>query len=307
MMSKVSALVVTRNRVDTLKRTIQYLKNQSYPISQIILVDNGSKDGTIDYLNNLKLPMEKKIIFQENLGGAGGFKKGLEIFLDSDSEWCWLMDDDGWPAKDALENLHPENSEEPKWRNSIVLDKDNLDRLAFGLYFDGGLKILKDDVVNFKIPIESCNPFNGTLLHRNLVYSIGLPIPEFFIKGDESEYQRRALRYGYKTESYIKSYFFHPAHREPNIIDTESSRIWVYYYKVRNIDAIGDKNGAFAFNKKSSYRLAKNLTKDILYALRKKNITLYDSFYRIYIVWCGALAAYLNQPFRWFVPKQKAL
>lgn len=303
MTSKVSALVVTRNRVNMLERTIQYLVNQSYPISQIILIDNDSNDGTIDYLNNLELPMQKKVSFQENLGGAGGFKKGLEIFLDSDSEWCWLMDDDGWPAKDALENLHPENSEEPKWRNSIVLDKDNPDRLAFGLYFDGGLKILKNDVVNYKMPINSCNPFNGTLLHRTLVYNIGLPISEFFIKGDESEYQRRALRYGQTLETYVKSYFFHPTHREPNIIDTESSRIWIYYYKVRNINAFGDRNGTFIFSKKSSYELAKDLTKTILYALIKKNISIYDSFFRIYIIWCGVLSALLNKPFRWFIPK----
>lgn len=302
MISKVSALVVTRNRLNMLKRTIQYLLNQSYPIDQIILVDNGSKDGTIDYLNNLKLPMQKKVIFQENLGGAGGFKKGLEAFLDSDFEWCWLMDDDGWPAEDALENLYPENSEGPKWRNSVVLDENNPDRLAFGLYVDGNLKTLKSDIIDSKIPIEFGNPFNGTLLHRTLVCKIGLPISEFFIKGDESEYQRRALRYGYKLRTYEKSYFFHPAHREPNIIETDSSRIWVYYYKVRNIDAFGEYDGTFIFCKKSSFNLAKKLTKDIFHALQKNYISPRDGFYRIYVVWCGVLAAFLNRPFRWFLP-----
>lgn len=70
MNKKVAAIVVTFNRITLLKECIEALRKQSYADFSIIVVDNGSTDGT-----NLWLSEQGDLIVvkQENLGGAGGF------------------------------------------------------------------------------------------------------------------------------------------------------------------------------------------------------------------------------------------
>ena len=76
--------------------------------------------------------------------------------------------------------------------NSLVCGPDEV--LSFGL--NGGIKTKqiaaereKDNLI-----VGTINPFNGTLVSRELVEKIGYPNKEFFIKGDEQDYYYRALK-----------------------------------------------------------------------------------------------------------------
>lgn len=303
MDSSICALIVTRNRLSFLKRTIQSLLSQTCRIDKLIIVDNDSTDGTIEYLFQLDLPISSQVILKGNIGGAGGFHAGLQAFFSSGHEWCWLMDDDGWPSPNALEMLEPDKAGAPLWRNSIVINCDNIKELAFELPVDGVNTKSLDVVRAAKASIKVANPFNGTLIHRTLIDRVGLPIPELFIKGDETEYQRRAMHNGFEVETYPNSEFFHPAHREENIGEVPNSRVWLYYYKIRNIRAGTDKNGRLVFDHFSAYRLTKECLRDTVNAYRSGKINMLDSLYRGWVVLSGAFAAMLNIPFRWFVPK----
>jgi rhamnopyranosyl-N-acetylglucosaminyl-diphospho-decaprenol beta-1,3/1,4-galactofuranosyltransferase len=62
--------------------------------------------------------------------------------------------------------------------------------------------------------IEAClNPFNGVLLARSVITSIGLPQKEMFLWGDEYEYFLRLKRAGIKVATVVDAHFFHPADR----------------------------------------------------------------------------------------------
>lgn len=303
MNSSVCGLIVTRNRLNSLKRTIQGLLIQTYPIDTIIIVDTDSTDGTKEYLSQPNLPVSLQVILQENIGGAGGFHIGLQEFRSRCFEWCWLMDDDGWPSPDALEKLEPGKVESPFWRNSLVINSENRLELAFELPINSvstkSVNIVKTAITS----INFANPFNGTLIHKNIVNNIGLPIPELFIKGDETEYQKRAVRRGFDVQTYSHSEFFHPAQREKDICEVSNSRVWIYYYKVRNIGAELDENGCLVFDPSSAYRLASSYICDIMNAYFARRISLLDSLNRVWVVLSGVLAAMVNIPFRWFVPK----
>ena len=305
MKVKVCAIIVTRNRLKSLQRTVGSLMQQTYPISYLIIVDNDSADGTKEFLMNLKLPITLKTIFQSNLGGAGGFNAGLTLFKKLDADWCWLMDDDGWADSNALDCLQPAIFSEVLWRNSLVVNEKNHEQLAFSLCAEGIWTNNRAVASNAKSPIRTCNPFNGTLLHKKLIDAIGLPISKLFIKGDEAEYHRRAVRSGYLTETFVNSCFYHPAHRELDIVEIDDSRLWTYYYKVRNINASGDKTGLVTFDKNASYNLAKEYTFEIVASFLKGKMTLYASVKRLMYIWTGVFAAWLNYAFKWFVPKNK--
>lgn len=303
-MSSVCAIIVTRNRVDLLREAINSLQSQTLPIQALIVIDNESADRTPEFLESLRCPFEIITIRQSNLGGAGGFERGLKEFYQRSENWAWLMDDDGRPDPTALQHLRPEDNSPPYWRNSLVLDQDNPDRLAFGFSHNGKSIRTLNEAASAMPPITACNPFNGTLLHKLLIKEIGFPIGNLFIKGDEKEYLERARRTGFATQTYIHSFFYHPAIREPDIAEVADDRVWVYYYKIRNYRAIGNKDGTIKLNFRASFSMGAACIKSILRAyVKSKKISTLSAGKRILIVACAVSASALNSTANLFVPR----
>lgn len=101
-MSKITAVVVTFNRLNLLQRVIASLQKQSVHIHDIIIVNNGSTDGTKEWLDKQN---KLHIIHQENVGGSGGFYRGIQEASKTECDWIWCMDDDVFPSEHCLENL----------------------------------------------------------------------------------------------------------------------------------------------------------------------------------------------------------
>ncbi|WP_143875493.1 glycosyltransferase, partial [Oenococcus oeni] len=91
-------VMVTYNRLDYLKKSINCLKNNSNYIQRVIIVNNGSNKDTLDYLETLKQEniWIHVLNFLENNGGSFGFAQGLSYVKEhySDNEWTLIMDDD---------------------------------------------------------------------------------------------------------------------------------------------------------------------------------------------------------------------
>lgn len=89
---KISVIIPTFNRKYVLHRAIESVANQTRPPIEIIVVDDGSTDGTKDWLAN-SFP-SVKYIYQDNKGVSSARNRGIEVskgswvsFLDSDDEW----------------------------------------------------------------------------------------------------------------------------------------------------------------------------------------------------------------------------
>ena len=65
----IAAVVVTRNRLVLLQECVNALRVQTRKVDEIIVVDNGSDDGTATWLSEQK---DIIAIIQGNTGGAGG-------------------------------------------------------------------------------------------------------------------------------------------------------------------------------------------------------------------------------------------
>ena len=83
-MKDITAVVVTYNRKELLVRCIEHLRRQSVKLDSIIVVNNGSTDGTKEWLDN---QADLAVIHQENVGGSGGFYRGIEHAYESGYEW----------------------------------------------------------------------------------------------------------------------------------------------------------------------------------------------------------------------------
>ncbi len=202
------AVVVTYNRLALLKECITSLKNQTSKLDEIIVINNDSNDGTKKWLNEQK---DLTKIHQANLGGAGGFHTGLKTAYEKKYDWIWVMDDDGLPERNALEELLKYNKMKVGVLNSLVVSKSNPDELVFGLedYLENKFYTKVTQLKN-NTSINGANFFNGTLISKNTISKIGLPNPLFFIYGDEFEFFLRTKTRNIEIKTIPSSIILHP-------------------------------------------------------------------------------------------------
>jgi len=230
-MDKVIAVVVTYNRQALLAQCISALRKQTRKVDNILVINNGSTDQTEAWLNNQP---DIDLITQENLGGAGGFYTGIKTAFERSYTWLWLMDDDGLPKEDALEKLLENTDEKLCLRNCAVINKEDKKSFVWKTGNYATIDEVKEPVIkNF------AHPFNGTLLHKDIVKKVGLPKKELFIWGDETEYYERIIT-KYKIPFYTKadSIHYHPAGNYSYKNDWDYSSNWKMYFYIRNRFAI---------------------------------------------------------------------
>ena len=94
----VSIIMASWNREDVISRAINSIINQSYKKWELIIIDDGSTDGTAEYLNNqfgeLIRSSKIKVISSKHVGVSSARNIGLRIangewmaYLDTDNEW----------------------------------------------------------------------------------------------------------------------------------------------------------------------------------------------------------------------------
>ena len=88
----ISVVIPTYNRRETIGRSIDSVLNQTLFPSEIIVVDDGSTDGTSDYIQS-NFP-SIKLLHQPNKGVSAARNKGIRY---ADTNWIALLDsDDEW-------------------------------------------------------------------------------------------------------------------------------------------------------------------------------------------------------------------
>ena len=187
-----AAVVVTFNRKQLLTECVDALLNQSLSLDAIYIVDNASSDGTKPYLKErgyLENPLIRYIELPLNLGGAGGFHVGMEAAHKAGFDWVWVMDDDTEPFPDSLELL-----ETLKHHTQVVAIANlKVDRLRNETA--DGLRLMTSK--NTKpYPKVRFSSFVGLLIRCCAIDKIGLPISDFFIHRDDTEYCMRLRSIG---------------------------------------------------------------------------------------------------------------
>ena len=89
----VSVIIPTYNRAATLARAMESALRQSYDDLELIVVDDGSTDGTKELVSSFS-DARVRYVYQENAGACRARNRGVEeargeliAFQDSDDEW----------------------------------------------------------------------------------------------------------------------------------------------------------------------------------------------------------------------------
>ena len=89
---KISVVIPTLNRINTLQRALDSVINQTYKAAEIIVVDNGSSDGTLKFLREQYPTIT--ILTENKIGVSSARNKGIKKSIN---QWIALLDsDDAW-------------------------------------------------------------------------------------------------------------------------------------------------------------------------------------------------------------------
>lgn len=150
-MSLISVIVPVYNSIATLNRCVSSLLSQTYGHFELILVDDGSNDGSSELCDSLQtLDNRIKVLHKFNGGASSARNYGLECSI---GDYICFVDSDDWVDEDYLESLIPSESEDITIC-SIRLEGRSNEILGFTPKY-----ICKDD---FKIY------FNSLLEHMSL-------------------------------------------------------------------------------------------------------------------------------------------
>lgn len=192
-MDNLYAVVVTYNRADFLRNLLDSFARLGTGPARIIVVDNASSDHTADVVSRAATAGGPPIQYErlaENVGGAGGFSRGVELALESGAEWLWLMDDDVEVLPGALEALakftpdyscligrrYDANGKPFFWQHHFVE--------ALGVF----LPVSRDVFRHSDVFRTNVGNFEGMLISAAIARTIGLPDPRFFITWDDAIY-----------------------------------------------------------------------------------------------------------------------
>ncbi len=109
----VSIVLPVYNGKETVGKALEAIFNQSYPFFEVIVVDDGSTDGTREELEKFKERENFKVVYQENQGAPRARNKGAEL---ARGEYLLFVDADTLLYPQCLEKMvetllsHPEAS-----------------------------------------------------------------------------------------------------------------------------------------------------------------------------------------------------
>lgn len=221
-------------------------------VKEILVVDQGTKkvrdEPGFEEVQQL-LGEKLRVVEQDNLGGSGGFSRGMAEAVGNGSEFVLLLDDDVLVEPDSIERIiaFARFSRKPTIVGGHMFDLYSRTTLhTFGEVVDPYRLswVSPDTDVEYRHDFRQRNlrqtpwmhrrvdvDFNGwwmCLIPTAVIREIGLSLP-LFIKWDDAEYSLRAKEAGFPTVSLPGAALWHVSW-----IDKDDSLGWQAYFHERN-------------------------------------------------------------------------
>ena len=222
MAVRVLVQVHTWNDANVIGVTLQAILRQTLAVEEILIVDNGSIDGTAE----LPYPRIVTVIRHRlNLGTSGSVKTGLEYARAHGYDWLWVLDADSMPRVDVLELLV--RLAEAGGRESrsvgVVCASHNLVKLGQmlrgRLLTAGGPRPPRLRTDQNHVDCDSVI-WSGALINLAVVDRVGLPRAgtlgcweDLSLDYGDTEYTYRIHRAGYKILVHCDGIIDHPVGR----------------------------------------------------------------------------------------------
>ncbi len=201
-MKKVSIIIVNWNGIFHLRKCLPGLNKINYPNFEIIVVDNASTDGSIEYIKK-NYPKIKIIVNKKNLGFAGGNNVG---YKKTTGDYILFLNNDTTVTNNFVTKLVNKIGEDSRYAGvqAKILSMDNNNRLdsvgAFltntgFLYHYGYYQLNKKSYDKIKLLYTAKGAC--MLFRRAVIESVGLFDGDFFAYFEETDFCHRVWLAGY--------------------------------------------------------------------------------------------------------------
>jgi len=236
---KVSIIILNWNQKEMTLKCLASLNKISCPHYEIILVDNGSTDGSVETIKK-EFPKVKIIENKRNLGVAGGRNVGIEYVQQKGADYLLLLDNDTTVHKDFITEMVKVGVSDKKagiltgkiyfysqpnklWcaGGSLSLYRCNLSLIGYDEIDRGQY----DDIRDVDHVAGCC-----LMIKKKVIDEIGI-LDQNFIEyfSEDTDWCLRAKKKGYKIIYVPKAKIWHHVIKKTSI----STRHW--YLKGRNL------------------------------------------------------------------------
>ena len=186
-MVDLTVVIAVKDEIKYISDCIESIINQELTNYEVIVVDDHSKDGTLEYLKKIEVKTEKlKVYLNDKIGKVEAFNYGIKI---SKGNWICLFAGDDIMPKGSLKNRYNyvknlssrdlqcvsisklKTMSSIKRFDSIVLPK----KKGRG-NFSGQCYLMSKKIINILFPIPGELPNEDTWIHAYLQYASGVKI-----------------------------------------------------------------------------------------------------------------------------------
>ncbi len=237
---KVTVIVLNWNGLEDTLECIKSLKKVKYSNFEIVVVDNGSSDGSTDTIRQT-FPNITCLGLSDNRGFAAGNNFGIKYALNSGAEYVLLLNNDTIvdpcfikamvSAAQSILNvgflgakIYYYDEPERIWfaKSKLILKKGGSVHIGQGVV-DDGLNCSKIEDVDY---ICGCT----LLMKASVIRDIGLMDERFFLTFEDTDWSYRAREAGYRVLIVPDAHIWHKVSRS---FGGKSPMYWYFYSRNR--------------------------------------------------------------------------
>ncbi|MGH7232348.1 MAG: glycosyltransferase family 2 protein [Nitrospiraceae bacterium] len=236
----ISVIVVNWNGRDLLEDCLASLCSQRYEPCELIVVDNGSTDGSAQFIRD-RFPTVKLVALAANTGFTGGNAAGLQV---SRGEFIALINNDTRAAPTWLEHLIQPMLADPRigiCASKLIIEGSwQIDSSGDGLG-TGGVGFKRGtgrEATQYALPEDVFGACAAAALYRNeMLDAIGFLDEDFFFNDEDADLNFRAQLAGWTCRYVPSAVVYHKV----NATIGRLSDAHVYYHH-RNLEFLWVKN-----------------------------------------------------------------
>jgi|LauGreDrversion4_2_1035121.scaffolds.fasta_scaffold03025_10 GT2 family glycosyltransferase len=245
---KIFAIVVTYNGSQWISKCINSLLLSNIKL-EIIVIDNGSGDNTLDFI--LSCPQVKLFKSEINLGFGKANNIGIRHALQNDADYIFLLNQDAWVEESTVKNLLDSHIKNPEFGILSPVhhswDGDKLDWYFLEMISSEKCPGFINDLYFSKQKVlYDCNFIHAAcwLISRKCVSDVGLFDPIFPHYGEDNNYFQRAVGKGFRGGICTLAKVFHYGTNK----DSKHSKTNNYLRTIQNVVNLTNPNIALLGN-----------------------------------------------------------
>ncbi|MBE6495804.1 MAG: glycosyltransferase [Methanobrevibacter thaueri] len=218
---KVSVIVPVYNASEYIGNTLNSIINQDFDGYEIIVIDDGSTDDSLDIINrtleNIEIPYE--IIHQENAGVSVARNVGIEA---SKGDYLVFIDADDHVTPNHISTLYNGESD----FSLILYVKEDGDKLIHMDTYSEDM-ISTEDFIKKELNMEITFNFFQLMYKSSIIKDNNIRFTPGIVYGEDTEFAHKALFHGSQIAINNEVTYYYVQHSESAIKTTEYRRFGV--------------------------------------------------------------------------------